>query len=84
MGMTPQKHGVIITTTQQYTNTKYVLLERYLVVSIMLRYMDQIKIFSENSGHHEVKFDIFVLFCLFVCLFFFLGGGGLVTYRTLL
>ena len=40
----------------------------------MLRYMYQIKIFSENSGHHEVKFDNF---------FFFLGGGVDLPYFAL-
>ena len=49
--MVPQKHDVISITTQQYANTKYTSLERYhLVVSIMLRYMGQIKTFSESLG----------------------------------
>ena len=42
IGVEPPKHDVICMPTQQYTITNYILLERYhLVVSIMLRYMDQ-------------------------------------------
>ena len=66
MGVASPKHDVICMPTQQYTNTKYmyISLERYhLVVSIMLRYMDQIETFSENLSCREVKIDIF-------------GGGG--------
>ena len=49
MGVEPPKHDVITMPTQQYTNTNYISLERYhLVVSIMLRHMDQIKTFNDN------------------------------------
>ena len=58
MGVAPPKHDVISMPTQQYSNTKYISLERYhLVVSIMLRCMDQIKTFSENLSCREVKID---------------------------
>ena len=56
--------------TQQYTNTKYISLERYhLVVSIMLSYMDQIKTFSENLSCRQVKIDKI-----------FFGGGDLLYF----
>ena len=58
MGVAPQKHDVISMPTEQYTNTKYISLKRYyLVVSIMLRCMNQIKTFSENLSCREVKID---------------------------
>ena len=58
MGVATPKYDVISMPTQQYTNTKYISLERYyLVVSIMLRYIDQIKTFSENLSCREVKID---------------------------
>ena len=58
MGVAPQKHDVISMTTKQYTNTKYISLKTYqLVVSIVLRYMDQTKTLSENLGYREVKID---------------------------
>ena len=60
MGAEPPKHDVISMPTQQYTctNTNYISLERYhLVVSIMLRYMDQIKTFNDNLSCREVKID---------------------------
>ena len=45
--------------TQQYANTKNISFERYQVlVSIMLRYMDEIKAFSENLSCREVKIYI--------------------------
>ena len=54
LGVAPPKHDVISMATQQYTNTKYISLERYhFVVSIMLRYMDQIKKFR-NRGKFEL------------------------------
>ena len=58
MGVEPPKHDVISMPTQQYTNTNYISLEMYhLVVSVMLRYMDQIKIFNDNLRCREVKID---------------------------
>ena len=58
VGVALPKHEVINMQTQQYTNTKYIALDRYhLVVSIMLRYIDQIKTFSENLSCREVKID---------------------------
>ena len=58
MGVEPPKHDVISMPTQQYTNTNDISLERYhLVVSIMLRYMDQIKTFNDNLSCREVKID---------------------------
>ena len=58
IGVEPPKHDVISMPTQQYTNTNYILLERSdLVVSIMLRYMDRIKIFNDNLSCREVKID---------------------------
>ena len=60
MGVEPQKHDVISMPPQQYTNTNYISLERYnLVVSIMLRYMDQIQTFNDNLSCREVKIDKF-------------------------
>ena len=57
-GVEPPKHDVISMPTQQYTNTNYISLERYhLVVSIMLRYMDQIKTFNDNLNCPKVKID---------------------------
>ena len=44
MGVEPPKHDVISMPTQHYINSIYISLERYhLVVSIMLRYFDQIQ-----------------------------------------
>ena len=61
MGVEPPKHDAISMSTQQYTNTNYISLERYnLVVSIMLRYMDQIKTFNDNLSCREVKIEKFV------------------------
>ena len=58
IGVEPPKHDVISMPTQQYTNTNYISLERsHLVVSIMLRYMDQIKTFDGNFSCREVKID---------------------------
>ena len=58
MGVEPPKHDVISMPTQQYTNTNNILLESYhLVVSIMLRYVDQIKTSSGNLSCREVKID---------------------------
>ena len=58
MGVAPHKHDVISMPTQQCTNTKHVSIERYHpVVSIMLRYLDQIKTFGENLCCRKVKID---------------------------
>ena len=58
MGVAPHKHDVISMPTQQCTNTKHISIERYhLVVSIMLRYLDQIKTFGENLCCRKVKID---------------------------
>ena len=58
IGPEPPKHDVISMPTQQYTNTNYVSLERsHLVVSFMLRYMDQIKTFNDNLSCRKVKID---------------------------
>ena len=58
MGVESPKHDVISMPTQEYTNTNYISLERYhLVVSIMLRYMDQFKTFNDNLSCREVKID---------------------------
>ena len=58
MGVAPPKHDVISMPTQQYTNTRHISLERYhLVVSIKLRYMDQIKTFSKNFSCRKVKIN---------------------------
>ena len=58
MGVEPPKHDVISMPTQQYANANYKSLERcHLVVSIMLRYMDQIKTFHDNLSCREVKID---------------------------
>ena len=54
MRVEPPMHDVISMPTQQYSNTNYISLERYnLVVSIMLRYMDQIKTFNDNLSCRE-------------------------------
>ena len=58
MGVAPHKHDVISMPTQQCTNTKHISIERYHpVVSIMLRYLDQIKTFGENLWCRKVKID---------------------------
>ena len=58
MGVAPHKHDVISMPTQQCTNTKHISIERYHpVVSIMLRYLDQIKTFGENLCCRKVKID---------------------------
>ena len=58
MGVELPKHDVISMSTQQYTNTNYISLEMYHpVVSIMLRYMNQIKTFIDNLSCHELKID---------------------------
>ena len=58
MEVEPPKHDVISMPTQQYTNTNYISLERYhLVVSIMLIYLDQIKMFGENLCCRRLKID---------------------------
>ena len=58
MGVAPHKHDVISMPTQQCTNTKHISIERYYpVVSIMLRYLDQIKTFGENLWCRKVKID---------------------------
>ena len=58
MGVAPHKHDVISMPTQQCTNTKHISIERYHpVVSIMLRYLDQIKIFVDNLCCCAVKID---------------------------
>ena len=55
MGVEPD---VISMPAQQYTNTNYISLERYhLVVSSMLRYIDQIKTFNDNLSCREVIID---------------------------
>ena len=61
MGVAPLKHDVIIIPTQQYTNTKYISLERYhLLVSIMLRYMDKSNnIFGGHLQYFALKCDKF-------------------------
>ena len=72
MGVEPPKHDVINMPTQQYTNTNYISLEKYhLVVSIMLRYMDQIKTFNDNLSCREVNIDKIcwgdLLYIAFIC-----------------
>ena len=58
IGVEPPKHDVISMPTQQYTNTNYISLEKFhLVVSIMLRHIDRIKIFNDNLSCGEVKID---------------------------
>ena len=58
MGVAPHKHDVISMPTWQCTNTKHISIERYHpVVSIMLRYLDQIKTFGENLCCRAVKID---------------------------
>ena len=58
MGVEAPKYDVISMLTQQYTNTNYISIDRYhLVVSIMLRYMDQLKTFNDNLSCREVKID---------------------------
>ena len=58
MGVEPLKHDVISMPTHQFTNTNYISWEKYhLVVSIMLRYMDQIKTFNDNLSWREAKID---------------------------
>ena len=58
MGVAPHKHDIISMPTQQCTNTKHISIERYNpVVSIMLRYLDQIKTFGENLCCRAVKID---------------------------
>ena len=58
MGVAPQKHDVISMPTQQCTNTNHISIERdHPVVSIMLRYLDQIKTFGENLCCRKVKID---------------------------
>ena len=58
MGVAPHKQDVISMPTQQCTNTKHISIERYQpVVSIMLRYLDQIKTFGENLCCRAVKID---------------------------
>ena len=58
MGITLHKHDVISMQTQQCTNTKYISIDRYHpVVSIMLRYLDQIKTLGENLCCRAVKID---------------------------
>ena len=58
MGVAPHKHDVISMPTQQRTNTKHISIESYHpVVSIMLRYLDQIKTFGENLCCRKVKID---------------------------
>ena len=58
IGVAPHKHDVISMPTQQCTNTKHISIERYHpVVSIMLRYLDQIKTFGENLCCRKVKID---------------------------
>ena len=58
MGVAPHKHDVISMPTQQCTHTKHISIERYHpVVSIMLRYLDQIKTFGENLCCRKVKID---------------------------
>ena len=72
MGVAPHKHDVISTPTQQCTNTKHISIERYHpVVSIMLRYLDEIKTFGENLCCRVVKIDNFF------------GGGGDLPYFAL-
>ena len=61
MGVAPPKLDAIRMPTQQSTNTKYISSESYqAAVSIMLRYMDQIKTFSENFGCHTKNQQILV------------------------
>ena len=56
--LAPQKHDVISMPRQQYTNTKHIPIESYHpVVSIMLRHMDQKKIFGLNLCCREVKIN---------------------------
>ena len=58
MGVALHKHDIISMPIQQCTNTKHISIERYHpVVSIMLRYLYQIKIFGENLGCRAVKID---------------------------
>ena len=58
MGVALHKHDVISMPTQQCTHTKHISIERYHpVVSIMLRYLDQIKTFGENLCCRKVKID---------------------------
>ena len=60
MGVAPHKHDVISMPTQQCTNTKHISLERYHpVVSIMLKYLDQINTFGANLCCRKVKIDNF-------------------------
>ena len=62
MEIASRKHDVISMQTQQCTTTKHIPIEQYHpVVSIMLRYLDQIKKFGENLCCRAVKIDkIFV------------------------
>ena len=61
MGVAPHKHEVISMSTQQCTHTKHISIERYHpVVSVMLRYLDQIKTFGENLCCRKVKIDRFL------------------------
>ena len=54
MGVAPHKHDV----RSMQTHTKHISIERYHpVVSIMLRYLDQIKTFGENLCCRKVKID---------------------------
>ena len=56
--LAPQKHDVISMPRQQYTNIKHIPIQSYHpVVSIMLRHMDQKKIFGQNLCCREVKID---------------------------
>ena len=58
MRVAPHKHDIISMPTQQSTNTKHISIERYHpVVSIMLRYFDQIKTFGENLCCRAVKIN---------------------------
>ena len=58
MEVAPHKHDVFGMQTQQCTNTKHISIEKYHpVVSITLRYLDQIKTFGENLCCRAVKND---------------------------
>ena len=58
MGVASHKQNVRSMQTQQSTHTKHISIERYHpVVSIMLRYLDQIKTFGENLCCRKVKID---------------------------
>ena len=60
MGVAPHKHDVRSMQTQQCTHTKHISIKRYHpVVSIMLRYLDQIKTFGENLCCCKVIIDNF-------------------------